>query len=144
MTTAETKPKNKLPNPVYAAAGAGDYAYEQLRKLPAKVAELRERVVANEVDLKADVERLRKAARRNANTAVQATQHAAEVAQERATALYNDLVSRGEHVVSGTRAPLKVKATIEAKAEAAPAEETETEAKPAAAKKATRPAAPRK
>jgi len=34
----------KIPAPLYAAAGAGDLAYQQLRKLPERVAELRERV----------------------------------------------------------------------------------------------------
>jgi hypothetical protein len=125
VTTTENK--SKLPAPVYAAAGAGDLAYQQLRKLPAKVAELRERVTANEVDLKVDVDRFRKAARRNAAALASATQ----AAQDRATALYTQLVTRGEHVVSGTRAPLKVKATIGTE----PAEP-----KPVA-KKATKPAA---
>jgi hypothetical protein len=138
MTTTETK--TKLPAPVYAAAGAGDYAYQQLRKLPGKVAELRERVAANEVDLKADVERFRKAARRNAAALAQATQ----TAQDRAAALYDELVARGEHVVAGTRAPLKVKATIGDKATPAPTPAAPaTETKPVA-KKATRPAAPKK
>jgi hypothetical protein len=129
MTSPEPTTK-KLPAPVYAAAGAGDYAYQQLRKLPSKAAELRERVAANEVDLKVDVDRFRKVARRNAA----ALASAAQVAQERATALYTELVARGEHVVSGTRAPLKVKATI--------GTEPAAEPKPAA-KKATRPAAPK-
>ncbi len=142
MTTAESKTKNKLPAPVYAAAGAGELAYEQLRKLPARVAELRERVAANEVDIRADVERLRKAARRNATNMAHATQHATKVAQDRAMAIYTDLVARGEHVVSGTRAPLRVKATIDVKA-AEPADEAEPKTRPVA-KKTTRPAAPAK
>jgi heparin binding hemagglutinin HbhA len=101
---------NKYPAPVYAAAGAGDYAYQKLRKLPGKVAELRERVAANrnQVDFKAEAERLRQAARRNAANLASATQ----AAQERAVAIYNDLVARGEHVVTGSRGPLKVKATV--------------------------------
>ncbi|HKS98708.1 MAG TPA: hypothetical protein VJT31_04185, partial [Rugosimonospora sp.] len=120
MTSAQSKSKsNKLPAPVYAAAGAGDFAYQQLRKLPAVVADLRERVAGNEVDIKADVERLRAAARRNAKVVAEAGQ----VAQDRAVAIYKDLVSRGEHVVAGTRPPLKVKATVEVKA--SPALETE-------------------
>ena len=138
MTTTESKTKTKLPTPVYAAAGAGDLAYQQLRKLPARVAELRERVVANEVDLKADVERLRKAARRNAS----AVAHVTQVAQDRAIEIYSDLVHRGEHVVAGTRAPLRVKATIDVKATGEVAEDSEGKS---VAKKATvKPAAPRK
>ena len=40
---AKTEPR-KIPNPLYAAAGAGELAYEQLRRLPERVAELRGRV----------------------------------------------------------------------------------------------------
>ncbi len=133
MTTTETKTRTKLPAPVYAAAGAGDLAYQQLRKLPAKVAELRERVTAQEVDFRHEAERLRDAARRNAAAVAPALKEA----QDRAVAFYTGLVSRGEHVVAGTRAPLKVKATVEVKP--TPVLETETETKPVA-KKATRPA----
>jgi heparin binding hemagglutinin HbhA len=108
--TANTK---RIPNPVYAAAGAGDLAYRQLRKLPAKVAELRGKVtelrpvileavrepkLRADVDrLRADVDRLRSAARRNAaNLRV-----GAQSAQQRAAAVYGDLVARGERVVGG-------------------------------------------
>ncbi|GGM31445.1 hypothetical protein GCM10011608_14960 [Micromonospora sonchi] len=43
-----TEPKTKrIPAPIYAAAGAGELALEQLRKLPAVVSELRDRVVAD-------------------------------------------------------------------------------------------------
>ncbi|BCJ60002.1 hypothetical protein Jiend_34240 [Micromonospora endophytica] len=41
-----TQPKtNRIPAPLYAAAGAGELALEQLRKLPTVVSELRDRVV---------------------------------------------------------------------------------------------------
>lgn len=43
-----TQPKtNRIPAPVYAAAGAGELALEQLRKLPAVVSDLGTRVVAD-------------------------------------------------------------------------------------------------
>ncbi|MEU5563898.1 hypothetical protein [Micromonospora musae] len=43
-----TEPKtNRIPAPVYAAAGAGELAIEQLRKLPATVSDLGTRVVAD-------------------------------------------------------------------------------------------------
>ncbi|GIJ75715.1 hypothetical protein SAMN05443287_103657 [Micromonospora phaseoli] len=43
-----TQPKtNRIPAPIYAAAGAGELALEQLRKLPTVVGELRDRVVAD-------------------------------------------------------------------------------------------------
>jgi len=39
--------KTKIPAPLYAAAGAGDLAYQQLRKLPAVLNELSDRAVAS-------------------------------------------------------------------------------------------------
>ena len=39
--------KTKFPAPLYAAAGAGDLAYQQLRKLPAVMTELSERAAAS-------------------------------------------------------------------------------------------------
>ena len=39
--------KTRFPAPLYAAAGAGDLAYQQLRKLPAVVTELSERAAAS-------------------------------------------------------------------------------------------------
>lgn len=93
----------RYPNPLYAAAGAGDLAYEQLRQLPAKAVELGGRVstqiealrpvVTNAVAEPAkrvDVDKLRDAALRNA-----------EVLRIQAVAVYNDLVARGEKIVGG-------------------------------------------
>lgn len=143
MTNVENNTR-KLPNPVYAAAGISDIAYQKLRQLPERVAELRGRVAGRQFDLRPDVDRLRDAARRNAAALASATQ----AAQERAVAIYGDLVVRGEHVVRGERAPIKVRATVEAKPEtvAEPTASAEpingVEHKPVA-KKATRPAAPR-
>ncbi|MGB2571991.1 hypothetical protein ACPFP2_26630 [Micromonospora citrea] len=43
-----TQPKtNRIPAPLYAAAGAGELAYQQLRKLPIVVTELRDKVVTD-------------------------------------------------------------------------------------------------
>jgi hypothetical protein len=91
----------KIPAPIYAAAGAGDLAYEQIRKL---VAELRPAVTeaVSEPRLRADLNKLRKVARRNAAAFVSG----AQVAQERATAVYTDLVARGERVVRSARTPV--------------------------------------
>lgn len=91
----------KIPAPLYAAAGAGDLAYQQLRKL---VAELRPTVTeaVSEPRLRADLGKLRKVARRNAA----AVRSGAQVAQERATALYTDLVARGQRVVRSARTPM--------------------------------------
>jgi hypothetical protein len=93
----------RYPNPLYAAAGAGDLAYEQLRQLPAKAVEVGARMVAlrpvvtdavtsavAEPAKRVDVDKLRDAALRNA-----------EVLRTQAVAVYNDLVARGEKVVGG-------------------------------------------
>src|SRR5215475_3931088 len=112
----------KIPGPLYAAAGAGDIAIERLRKLPEKVAQLQEdlpsrvsvlqdRVTARVAEVPsivaelrqrvvdADTDKLRENARRNAETFFAQAQAQAKTAQERAVALYADLVTRGEQVV---------------------------------------------
>ena len=151
--------KTRFPAPLYAAAGAGDLAYQQLRKLPAVVSELSERAaeslrVANsQAGTKAatlkdkatttDFDALRTNAATAANTL-------AQVAQERAVAVYTALVARGERVV-GTgvvEAADVVNADIEATEEpkaveaapaAPPAVTPATTPKPR--KRATKPAA---
>lgn len=100
--------KTRFPAPLYAAAGAGDLAYQQLRKLPAVVNEISERAAASlrtyneQANVKAtqlrekaqttDFEALR------GNAASVATS-IAQLAQERAVAVYETLVARGERVV---------------------------------------------
>ncbi len=91
MPTTQTK--NRIPTPLYAAAGAADLAYQKLRDLQTKVNEQRAKTGVREFD----VERLRAVARRNASAFVAATQ----AAQEKAVAVYTDLVARGEKVVRG-------------------------------------------
>jgi heparin binding hemagglutinin HbhA len=160
----------RIPGPLYAAAGAGDLAYQQLRKLPAKVTELSEKAAAGTGDLRAkaaatlraanttaatlrdrasstdfDADRLREAAKRNAAAVVAG----AQAAQERAVEFYGTLVAHGERVVGSgvVRTADTVNADIEATE--APAEVTagpETPAeeqaeKPAKPAKRTRPAA---
>jgi len=137
MTSSTTT--RKIPAPLYAAAGAGDLAYQRLRKLPEQVANLRERVAelrpavseaVAETNLRADFERLSNAARRNLVAG-------AQLATERAAAVYTELVNRGERVVRNVR-------TTEAAIEVAPASGTVTTkaatkpvAKKATAKKAS-------
>src|SRR5690242_18041405 len=102
-----TETDRKIPNPVYAAAGAGDLAYQQLRKLPGKVSELRGKVSemrakAQDEDtnlVKVDVDKLREAAKRNAAV----LRSGALAAQDRANALYADLVARGQQLVKAGR-----------------------------------------
>jgi hypothetical protein len=137
MTTTNSNTR-KIPAPLYAAAGAGDFAYQRLRKLPEQVAQLRERVAeiapavggaVSEANLRVDLDRLRDAARRNAATLVAGAQQAGE----RAVAVYSELIVRGERVVRNVR-------TTEAAIEVAPAAGTVTATttqKQATAKKAT-------
>ncbi|RSM51735.1 hypothetical protein DMB66_41170 [Actinoplanes sp. ATCC 53533] len=100
--------KTRFPAPLYAAAGAGDLAYQQLRKLPAVVTELSDRAVASlrtandtanttATSLKTtatstDFDKLRESAAASAAAF-------AHAAQERAVAVYTSLVAHGERVV---------------------------------------------
>jgi hypothetical protein len=139
MTTKTTT--RKIPSPLYAAAGAGDLAYQRLRKLPEQVTQLRDRVselrpavseAVSETNLRADLDRLRQAARRNAATIVAGAQQATE----RAAAVYTELVVRGEKVVrtvQGGEASIEVRPTAGAVTATATAATT-TESKPAESK----------
>src|SRR5690348_9368375 len=124
---AETN--TKIPNPLYAAAAVGDLAYQRLRKLPATVADLRERVARTDLD----TDRLRGIAQRNANTLV----NSAKDAQVRAQNLYTKLVAHGEEVVRGRRV---IQATIGVEPAPAPAPAPEATAAKPVAKKATKAA----
>ena len=123
---AETN--TKIPAPLYAAAAVGDMAYQRLRKLPATVADLRERVARADLDS----DKLRGIAQRNATALVNGAQNA----QERAQAIYTQLVAHGEQVVRGRKV---IHATIGVVPEDAPTEATApaAETKPMA-KKATK------
>ena len=106
MTEQQTK--TRFPAPLYAAAGAGDLAYQQLRKLPAKVTELSDRAAASlrtanetanstaaglrEKAGSTDFDKVRETATTTAVTLAQA-------AGERALAVYTALVAHGERVV---------------------------------------------
>ena len=149
--------KTRIPAPLYAAAGAGDLAYRELRKLPAVLTQLSDKAAAslriyNEQAGSKAAELREKAgttdfvALRENATSVAAT--FAQVAQERALAAYTALVARGERVVGTgvveaadvvnsdietTEEPKAVAAPVaEAKAvEAAPAPKPRKRAKPA-------------
>jgi hypothetical protein len=122
-----TQTQTKIPNPIYAAAGAGDLAMERLRKLPEKVAGIQERVAKAQDELPGrftviqdkvtqkvaelpsivaelrqrmvdtDTDKFRATARRNAGVFVAN----AQAAQEKAVTIYSELVARGERVVGG-------------------------------------------
>jgi hypothetical protein len=127
----------KIPNPLYAAAGAGELAYEQLRRLPERVEQLRGRVSelrptvtdavtdrVSERSLRADLDKLRDSALRNA----QLVAAGAQVAQKQAAAVYSELVARGERIVAGARTEQAKAQLATAKAEIKDAEKTEAKA----------------
>ncbi|AGL21252.1 hypothetical protein [Actinoplanes sp. N902-109] len=145
--------KTRIPAPLYAAAGAGDLAWQELRKLPAVVSQLSDRAAASlrtanetasttagslrETATATDFTKLR-------DTAATSAAAFAQVAQERAVAVYTALVARGERVV-GTgvvEAADVVNADMELTEE--PTAELTAEAAPAPAakprKRTTRPA----
>jgi len=151
----QSKPKTRrIPAPLYAAAGAGDLAYRQLRRLPAVVTDLRGKAVAPGArSLKRtdqEIERLRESAIRNAAALVSRTQ----AAQQRAVAAYGKLVARGEQVVGTGVVQAADTVNVDMEATEAPAQVTAggttagttdtpaaPAAKPAKATKRTRPAA---
>jgi hypothetical protein len=123
-----TEPKTKnIPAPLYAAAGAGDLAYRQLRKLPAIYADLSDKATNNSTELRDELQKRAAEAVRQANATLRQANEAAaklrtnefdvdrlrdaamrnaaafvagaQAAQERAVELYAELVSRGEKVV---------------------------------------------
>ncbi|WFE32366.1 hypothetical protein [Micromonospora sp. WMMD975] len=144
MTQSKT---NRIPAPLYAAAGAGELALEQLRKLPTVVSGLGTRVVTDlggkavgtgyELRQKADLDQLREAAnldklreaanldklREAATRNAAAVVSGAYVAQQRALAAYAELVARGERVVGAgvLEAADTVNADIAATEETVPA-----------------------
>ena len=143
--------KTRFPAPLYAAAGAGDLAYQQLRKLPAVVTELSDRAVASlktanqtanttastlrEKAGETDLDKLRGTAANNAVAFAQA-------AQERALAVYTALVAHGERVVgTGVVSAADVVNADLATTEEPKAVEAAAEASEPKPRKRTRPAA---
>ena len=147
--------KTRFPAPLYAAAGAGDLAYQQLRKLPGVVTEFSERAAASlrtyNEQANAKATELRSKAQTTdfdalrGNAASVATS-IAQLAQDRAVAAYTNLVARGERVVGAgvVNSADVVNADIET-TDAPKAVEAAPAAAPAAApkprKRAAKPAA---
>lgn len=93
--------RTEFPAPLYAAAGAGEIAYQKLRRLPEVAARtaggLRQRLTVPDSDVSlVDLRRVRESAQRaTATLAARASTY-----QDRATAGYRRLVARGERVVA--------------------------------------------
>jgi heparin binding hemagglutinin HbhA len=125
----------KIPAPLYAAAGAGDLAYQQLRKLPEQVSQLRGRVselrpAVTEAVAETNLDKIRDVAKRNADAFVAG-------AQAKATEVYKGLVARGQKVVSGTGTASAAIAVSPAAGTVTTVTAEDKPAKKAAAKKAT-------
>jgi hypothetical protein len=69
--------KTKIPAPLYAAAGAGDLAYEKIRKLPTVVTELRGKATAGTADLRQRAVATREELRERANATLKAANETA-------------------------------------------------------------------
>ena len=138
--------KTKLPAPLYAAAGAGDLAYQQLRKLPAVVTELSEKAAASlrtyNEQANAKATQLREKAQTTdfdalrGNAASVATS-IAQLAQERTVAAYTALVAHGEKVVGTGVVTTAEVVNADIETTAAP---KAVEAAPKPRKRATKPA----
>jgi hypothetical protein len=139
----DTKDK-KHSSAVYAAAGIGELAYQQLRKIPALAEDLRTKAgqlreqgpswraqatdKAAELAGKVDVEKIRTALVTNAQKAA-----------EKAASLYEDLVARGEKVVDNGEPAKVVDIDVEAATAKAQSVTAQTvKPAPAAPKVATR------
>jgi heparin binding hemagglutinin HbhA len=142
--------KTRFPAPLYAAAGAGDLAYQQLRKLPAVVTELSEKAAASlrtyNEQANAKAAQLREKAQTTDYDALRGNAASvastfAQIAQDRAVNLYTNLVARGERVVgSGVVASADVvNADLETTEEPKAVEAAKPAPKPR--KRATKPAA---
>jgi len=142
--------KTKLPAPLYAAAGAGDLAYQQLRKLPAVVTELSEKAAASlrtyNEQAGAKAAQLREKAQATdydalrGNAASVATS-LAQLAQERTVAAYTALVARGEKVVGAGVVTTADVVNADIETTEAPKAVEAAPAAPKPRKRATKPAA---
>jgi heparin binding hemagglutinin HbhA len=146
--------KTRFPAPLYAAAGAGDLAYQQLRKLPAVVNELSEKAAASLRTYNEQANTKAAELREKAQTtdfdalrgnAASVATSLAQMAQERAVTAYTALVARGERVVGSgvVDAADVVNADIEATEapKAVEAQKAVEAATPKPRKRATKPAA---
>ena len=90
--------RTELPKPIYAAAGAGELAYQQLRRLPdvavRTAGTLRQRFAGEDRQQLAD--RVRLSAERGRSVVLER----AVAAQQRAITGYHNLITRGQRVVS--------------------------------------------
>ncbi|WFE26449.1 hypothetical protein O7623_24465 [Solwaraspora sp. WMMD791] len=135
-----SQPKTKrIPAPLYAVAGAGDLAFQQLRKLPTAVTELTGKATVTTADLRTkaaqstaelreransgtDLDRLRTLALRNRDAVLAG----AQAASQRAMAIYGTLVAHGERVVGTGVVRAADTVTADMEATEAPAQVTAT------------------
>lgn len=117
--------KRDLPSPIYAVAGAGDLAYQRLRKLPDTAARTLRNAGQTAADLRRrfadgqtlDLTRVRESAQRNAAAATARV----SAASRKAVAGYRRLVAHGERVLAERGRSATLTATPPAELVSAPA-----------------------
>jgi hypothetical protein len=131
-TTQETT--TRLPRPLYAVVGAGEFAYQRLQELPARVEALRERITPRVRSLRQElpgrVEALRAEVPARVNTLV-----------AEALEVYGGFVAHGEKLVDSARSR-RTGTPVTAATAMAPATAVRKAVKKAV-KKAAPPKAPR-
>ena len=127
MTDTKTDNKAKYPSAVYAAAGVGDFVYEQLRKLQTRAIAFGTEAGTQAPEWKKKVAEL--STKVDANKVRESVVTGTQLAAEKATEVYSTLVVRGEKAFA-------------AQDSAKPAAKAETAAKTETAAKADETAAP--
>lgn len=131
-----TDTKTKYPSAVYAAAGVGDFVYEQLRKLQSKAIAFGTEAGSQAPEWKKKVADL--GTKVDANKVRETVVTGTQVAAEKATKVYETLVTRGEKAFAAqTPAPAAKPQTATATAKPAAPKIAETVA-PMAKKAAPR------
>jgi hypothetical protein len=97
-----TETKTKYPSAVYAAAGVGDFVYEQLRKLQNKAIEFGSEAGAQAPEWKRKVAEF--STKVDANKVRESVVTGTQVAAETATKVYDTLVVRGEKAFAAQNA----------------------------------------
>jgi hypothetical protein len=131
---ADTNTKTRYPKAVYAAAGVGDFVYEQLRKL-------QDKAIAFGTEAGAQAPQWRKkvaefGAKVDANKVREGVVTGTQFAADQAGKVFDTLVTRGEKAFAETE-PVKAQAKTEAKTAAKAEPETAPVAKKAAPRKKT-------
>ena len=138
MTDTKTDTKTKYPSAVYAAAGVGDFVYEQLRKLQTRAIAFGTEAGTQAPEWKKKVAEF--STKVDANKVRESVVTGTQLAAEKATQVYDTLVVRGEKAFAAqeTAKPAQAETDTAAKAETKKTEENVETAAPVAKKAAPR------